>query len=129
MNGFGRIERTILRQVLDRPEGNIEIVVINDVAPIENCAYLFQYDSTFGPYPHPATIEDRRLRAKRRAFPVHTLRSLAGLDLSALDVVLECTGIARTSDIVRQGLDAGARSALISGPSPAAEITYLPDKF
>lgn len=52
INGFGRIGRTILRQVLAAPQGSdIELVAINDIAPLETCAYLFKYDSTFGPYP------------------------------------------------------------------------------
>ncbi|MEM9550920.1 MAG: glyceraldehyde-3-phosphate dehydrogenase, partial [Pseudomonadota bacterium] len=50
---------------------------------------------------------------------------LRALDLSDVDVVLDCTGIARTSDVARRGLEAGARNVLISGPSPAADITCV----
>jgi len=40
-------------------------------------------------------------------------------------VLLDCTGIARSSDVAARGLSAGAGKVLISGPSPAAEITVV----
>ena len=53
INGFGRIGRAILRQILTTSRGDgIEVVRINDIAPLDMCAYLFQYDSTFGPFAH-----------------------------------------------------------------------------
>jgi len=52
INGFGRIGRTVLRQILALPEKeDIAIVRINDIAPLETCTYLFKYDSVYGPYP------------------------------------------------------------------------------
>jgi glyceraldehyde 3-phosphate dehydrogenase len=38
-NGFGRIGRIILRLALRSPD--VEVVLINDVAPIETCGYLY----------------------------------------------------------------------------------------
>ena len=59
INGFGRIGRTILRQILTNPaHADIEIVAINDIAPHQTCAYLFQYDSVFGPFPQPVRLQD-----------------------------------------------------------------------
>ena len=126
INGFGRIGRTILRQVLSLPRhSDIELVLINDIAPLETCAYLFQYDSTFGPYPGSVTIEDAALRIDDQVIPVSHSSDLARVDLSGVDVMLDCTGIARGSDVTSRGLSAGADKVLISGPSPAAEITVV----
>lgn len=59
LNGFGRIGRTITRMVLtDHPD--IEIVGINDIAPLDTCAYLFAYDSVFGPFPGGAAAATAR---------------------------------------------------------------------
>nr|WP_260113006.1 glyceraldehyde 3-phosphate dehydrogenase NAD-binding domain-containing protein [Phaeobacter inhibens] len=126
INGFGRIGRAILRQILTTPRGaGIELVCINDIAPLDMCAYLFQYDSTFGPYPDPVEIDGDSLRIADRVIRFHQSADLSKLDLSGVDVVLECTGIARTSDVAGRGLSAGARKVLISGPSPAAERTVV----
>jgi len=126
INGFGRIGRTILRQVLADPAySDIEITGINDIADPAMCAYLFQYDSTFGPFPGTVAKDATGLRVGGRQIPLHHNPDLGALDLSGVDVVLECTGIARSGDVARRGLAAGAANVLISGPSPAAEVTVV----
>lgn len=126
INGFGRIGRTILRQILTLPRhAGITVVCINDIAPLETCAFLFQYDSTFGPFPGDVTVQGAAILANGHLIPVHQVADLTQLDLRGVDVVLECTGIARTSDVARRGLTAGAHSVLISGPSPAADVTIV----
>ncbi|WP_083097682.1 type I glyceraldehyde-3-phosphate dehydrogenase [Pseudophaeobacter leonis] len=126
INGFGRIGRAILRQILTTARGDgIEVVRINDIAPLEMCAYLFQYDSTFGPFPHPVTHGGGMLSVLGRSFAMSHQADLTQVDLTGVDVVLDCTGIARSSDVAQRGLQAGAAKVLISGPSPAAEITVV----
>ena len=126
INGFGRIGRTILRQVLAMPEGSdIELVLINDIAPLETCAYLFKYDSTFGPYPGKVSEGQDALVVDGLSIPMTHSGDLARVDLSEVDVMLDCTGIARSSDVARRGLTAGAGKVLISGPSPAADVTIV----
>lgn len=126
INGFGRIGRSILRQILTLPgRTGIEVARINDIAPPETCAYLFQYDSTFGPFPGEVRAEGGHLEAGGRRIPIAQAPDLRQVDLAGVDVLLDCTGIARGSDLARRGLQAGARKVLISGPSPAAEITVV----
>ncbi len=126
INGFGRIGRTILRQVLGLPQhSDIELALINDIAPLETCAYLFKYDSTFGPYPGSVAAADAALNIDGRIIPMSHSTDLARVDLSGVDVMLDCTGIARSSDVAGRGLSAGAGKVLISGPSPAAEVTIV----
>ncbi|NCO15759.1 MAG: aldehyde dehydrogenase, partial [Alphaproteobacteria bacterium] len=50
INGFGRIGRSVLRAAAQGGWPEIEIVGINDIAAPEICAYLFEYDSVFGPW-------------------------------------------------------------------------------
>ncbi len=126
INGFGRIGRTILRQVLGPSQNlDIELVLINDIAPLETCAYLFKYDSTFGPYPGSVAAEGGALNIDGQIVRISHSADLAKVDLSGVDVMLDCTGIARTSDVASRGLTAGAGKVLISGPSPAAEVTVV----
>ncbi|NIZ13414.1 type I glyceraldehyde-3-phosphate dehydrogenase [Phaeobacter sp. HF9A] len=126
INGFGRIGRTILRQILTSPRGDgIEVLCINDIADPEMCAYLFQYDSTFGPYPGSVRLEDGLFCVDGHRIPLHQQANITQLDLSEVEVLLDCTGIARTTDLAERGLGAGAGKVLISGPSPAAEVTVV----
>ncbi|MCL3883260.1 glyceraldehyde 3-phosphate dehydrogenase NAD-binding domain-containing protein [Marivita sp. GX14005] len=131
INGFGRIGRTVLRQLATDPaHADIEIAAINDIAPLDSCAYLFRYDSAFGPFPGTVTTGREVLNVAGRAIPFWHRADLRGADLRGadlrdVDVVLECTGRAKTHDIASAGLDAGARRVLISGPSKAAEATIV----
>ncbi len=126
INGFGRIGRAILRQILTLPGSeDIDVVHINDIAPLDLCAYLLQYDSTYGPLHAEVKTGKASLRVLGRDIPVSQSADLTDIDLSGVDVVLECTGIARSSDVAQRGLLAGADKVLISGPSPAAEKTIV----
>ncbi|MFN3171045.1 MAG: type I glyceraldehyde-3-phosphate dehydrogenase [Hyphomicrobiales bacterium] len=126
INGFGRIGRTLLRQLLtDGRHADITVVGINDIASLETCAYLFRYDSVFGPYPGTVEEETDALVVDGKALPFTTFADISQADLSGVDVVLECTGKAKTRDVAERGLKAGARSVLISGPSDAADITAV----
>ncbi len=126
INGFGRIGRTVLRQILALPEKEeIAIVRINDIAPLETCTYLFKYDSVFGPYPGHVEAGARSLTIDGQEILFSAEPDLSVLDLSDVDVVLECTGKANTEEIAGRGLSAGARNVLISGPSPAADRTLV----
>ncbi|MEY8841585.1 glyceraldehyde 3-phosphate dehydrogenase NAD-binding domain-containing protein, partial [Cribrihabitans sp. XS_ASV171] len=84
INGFGRIGRTILRQVLTGG-ADVEVAAINDIAPLDLCAYLFAYDSTFGPWPGKVEGHGGALRVGDRAIPVHHEPDLSRVDLSGVD--------------------------------------------
>jgi glyceraldehyde 3-phosphate dehydrogenase len=126
INGFGRIGRTLLRQILTNPvHTDITVAGINDIAALETCAYLFRYDSVFGPYAGSVEEGPNALVVDGKALPFTTFADISQADLSGVDVVLECTGKAKTRDIAERGLKAGAAGVLISGPSDAADITAV----
>jgi glyceraldehyde 3-phosphate dehydrogenase len=125
INGFGRIGRSVLRAWLGGGWPEIEIVALNDIAPLATCAHLFEYDSVFGPWPERVEAGAGVLRIGDRAIPFTQVADLALLDLSGIDVVMECTGLARTRSFAEAGLDAGATRVLVSGPSPEADVTVV----
>jgi glyceraldehyde 3-phosphate dehydrogenase len=126
INGFGRIGRTILRQILTtNAHDNIEVVRVNDIAPLETCAYLFKYDSTFGPLPFDVTREGAGLRVAGRLIEFSHDADLGNAALPELDIVLECTGKMHSRAMAERGLSAGARAVLISGPSAFADVTTV----
>ncbi|WP_299349897.1 glyceraldehyde 3-phosphate dehydrogenase NAD-binding domain-containing protein [uncultured Shimia sp.] len=125
LNGFGRIGRTLLRILMQGRYPDIEIVGINDIEPLETCAYLFEYDSVFGTISGPVETGEAALIVKGQSIPFHDVRDFRNLDLSDVDVVLECTGMAGTRAVAERGLEAGAASVLISGPSDEADITLV----
>ena len=127
INGFGRIGRTVLRAWAAQPDNwpGLDIVGLNDIAAPEMCGYLFEYDSTFGPWAGTVALKSGALEVNGRALPLHRVADISALDLAGTDVVLECTGRADTAEIAARGLRAGASRVLVSGPSAAAEVTVV----
>jgi glyceraldehyde 3-phosphate dehydrogenase len=127
INGFGRIGRSVLRAYLQSPDRwpRLTITGINDIATPEMCAYLFEYDSVFGPWRGKVALEGAALDVDGRAIPLHRTPDLSTLDLTGIDLVMECTGRAETREVAERGLRAGAGRVLISGPSAAAEVTVV----
>ena len=124
LNGFGRIGRTILR-ILLRDATDIELVLINEIEPLSTCAYLFEFDSVFGPWPGDVEAGEGALKVDGHRIPFHSERDLRNLDLSGIDLVLECTGMGGTRTIAERGLEAGAGAVLVSGPSAEADVTLV----
>lgn len=124
LNGFGRIGRSILR-ILRSESLPFELVMINDIQPLDVCAYLFEYDSVFGRYTGNVGHEDGALILDGERIAFHHTKDLSTLDLNGIDVVLECTGLAGNRAIATRGMEAGAKAVLISGPSDTADKTIV----
>ncbi|WP_084861115.1 type I glyceraldehyde-3-phosphate dehydrogenase [Salibaculum halophilum] len=126
INGFGRIGRSLFRQILTTPVGaGIEVAGVNDIAPLETCAYLLRFDSVYGPFPGSVEAGPGWLQADDARLPFHHVSDLRQLDLAEVDVVLECTGRAKDRQTADAGMTAGAAQVLISGPSGAADRTIV----
>lgn len=60
INGFGRIGKVLLRQILNSK--NIRVVAINDLnSDINNIAYLIKYDTTYGKINTQVKVEGKNL--------------------------------------------------------------------
>lgn len=46
INGLGRIGRAVLKIAVREPA--LEVVAVNDLAPVDQLAYLLRHDSVFG---------------------------------------------------------------------------------
>ena len=125
INGLGRIGRTVLRQIAARGDDTFHVVAVNDIADIGMIEYLLRFDSVFGPFPGRIDRQGDDLAVNGRTIRVSREPDLSAVDLRGVDVLLECTGKAQTRDWALRGLSAGAASVLISGPSPAADVTVV----
>lgn len=124
INGFGRIGRTLLRQLM-QDRADFDLVLINEIEPLDTCAYLFEYDSVFGAYPGTVETGDQSLIVDGHAIPFLNAADLGTLDLTGVDLVLECTGMGGHRAVAERGLTAGAGAVLVSGPSATADVTLV----
>lgn len=126
INGLGRIGRSIFRLLTTTDIGSdFELVTVNDIADGEMCAYLLEHDTIFGQYPGGVSFEGGHILAGAHKIPITCMSDPADLDLSGVDLFLDCTGKANTQKFAEGGLLAGAKRVLISGPSDNAEATIV----
>jgi glyceraldehyde 3-phosphate dehydrogenase len=122
INGFGRIGRAAFKIILETPE--LDLVGLNDIAPLANLAYLLKYDSVYGRYDKDVEVEDGKLVVDGKPYAFYQERDLAQLPWGELevDVVFECTGIFRTGKDLRKHLEAGAKFAILSAPPKSEDV-------
>ena len=117
INGFGRIGRSVYRILSGRE--NVDVKVINDIAPNESLAYLFKYDTVMGTYPGDVHMEDNVLVAGKQRTLMTEIRDPSELPWKEHDVqiVVEATGIFRDRKSLEKHLEAGAQKVLLTVPS------------
>ncbi|WP_386626907.1 type I glyceraldehyde-3-phosphate dehydrogenase [Sulfitobacter geojensis] len=117
INGFGRIGRNVLRALIERGMGDFEVVAINDLAPLETIAHLFEFDSVHGRYGKPVTLGDNTMDVGFGPMRVTAERAPDKLPWGDVDIVLECTGFFRSPDTAALHLANGSKRVLISAPA------------
>ena len=50
ISGFGRIGRLVLRSIIESKRKDINVVAINDLAPVDTNAFLLANDTVHGPF-------------------------------------------------------------------------------
>jgi glyceraldehyde-3-phosphate dehydrogenase type I len=125
INGFGRIGRCTFKQLI--ADDRFEVVGVNDLADIEDLAYLLKYDSVHGWYPRKVSTQQDRLLVDDREFVFTTEPDASLLPWGALgaDIVIEATGTARTRADAVGHLEAGASRVIVSAPSDDVDATFV----
>ena len=117
INGFGRIGRLALRQIL-KTDG-IEVVAVNDLTPPDMLVHLFKYDTTQGRFNGNVELKDDGMVVNGqfiKMFANANPEELPWGDLG-IDVVLECTGFFTKKDKAELHIKAGAKKVVISAPA------------
>lgn len=121
INGFGRIGRTLLHYLLQRPS-EFEIVGVNDLANLDVLCHLFKYDSI---HPRKVECEVKNEFLEVDKVPIEFFQKKAIMDLPyerlKVDAVFECTGKYKDKDSLELHLKAGAKRVILSAPPEEGE--------
>ncbi|CAH0999022.1 Glyceraldehyde-3-phosphate dehydrogenase [Neolewinella maritima] len=124
INGFGRIGRITLRNLLEK---GMDVVAINDLTDNATLAHLFKYDSVQGNYAGDVSsdenyiyIDGKKIDALSQPDP----SKLPWGDMN-VDVVLECTGRFVEKSKANLHIEAGAKKVLISAPAKGDVATVV----
>ncbi|MBI4117181.1 MAG: aldehyde dehydrogenase [Parcubacteria group bacterium] len=125
INGFGRIGRAFFKAAFDSaPE--LEFVAINDLADLEQLAYLLKYDSVYGKWDRKIEAEEGNFIVEGKKIKFIQEKEPAKLPWKDLDVgvVLESTGAFESFEKARVHLEAGAKRVVISAPAKDEETEW-----
>ena len=127
ISGFGRIGRLVLRSIIENKRKDINIVAINDLAPVETNAFLLSYDSIHGPLKEKVNIKNEKIVIGNKKMLVLKERDPKNLPWKKLkiDIVFECTGLFTSKDTASMHLKAGAKKVLVSAPCNDADKTIV----
>jgi glyceraldehyde 3-phosphate dehydrogenase (phosphorylating) len=127
INGLGRIGRLVLRHYLTSSSQSIDIVAVNDVTPVDDLAYLLNFDSVHRRPPFQVHSRLGYLEVDKKQIKVFNERDPTQLPWKQNDVniVLECTGLFTKRDDAAKHLQAGAKKVIISAPAETADITIV----
>jgi glyceraldehyde 3-phosphate dehydrogenase len=125
INGFGRIGRCVFKQCIAREE--FSVVGINDLAEIDDLAYLLKHDSIHGWYPRKVAHDESTLRVDDMDIAFFSSRDPAKIPWreKGADIVIECTGALRSRAKASGHLDGGAKRVIISAPSDDIDATIV----
>lgn len=125
INGFGRIGRLTLRNLINRKD--VQIVAINDLTDTATLAHLFEYDSSHRRFNGTVKVEGEHLIVNDQKIPTFSMRNPAELPWADLevDVVLECTGFFRKREQAMLHIEAGAKKVLLSAPAKSEGIPTI----
>jgi glyceraldehyde 3-phosphate dehydrogenase len=125
INGLGRIGRAALKILLDAK--GLELVAVNDVADVDNLAYLLRYDTVYGRYHRAVSTADGVLLIDGRRIATFAERDPADLPWADLgvDLVLECTGAFKSEEDLQRHLRAGASYVILSAPTSSESVATV----
>lgn len=122
INGFGRIGRIFLRNILQKT--GIEVIAINDLTDTATLAHLFKYDSVHHKFKGEIDFDPRHLIVNGNKIIVYAEDDPEKLPWKTLkiDLVIESTGKFAFLDGASKHLKAGAKQVLISAPSKNKDV-------
>jgi glyceraldehyde 3-phosphate dehydrogenase len=128
INGFGRIGRNVCRALFESGRDDVELVAINDLAPLETNKHLLKYDSVHGVFPFSVeTVDEDTIIVDGKKIDVCQERNPADLPWGKMnvDIVFECTGLFTERDKAAAHIEAGAKKVLISAPGKDEDLTVV----
>ena len=130
INGFGRIGRITYRAIQERfPNGEIEVVALNDLTDAKTNAHLLKYDSNYGPYKGgDVQAEGENLIVDGKKLVVFAEKNPADIrwDAEGVDVVIESTGFFTDATKAVAHREHGVKKVSHLGPGQERRSDYRP---
>ncbi|MBI4799066.1 MAG: type I glyceraldehyde-3-phosphate dehydrogenase [Desulfarculus sp.] len=127
INGFGRIGRQVLKAVMEKYAGTLQVVAVNDLGDVHTNAHLFKYDTNYGRFQGQVECREDGFVINGQAVKNYNYRDPAQIpwDDEGVQIVVESTGLFTTGPKAAAHLEAGARKVIISAPAKEVDLTVV----
>jgi glyceraldehyde 3-phosphate dehydrogenase len=121
INGFGRIGRLVVRGLAHRRSlgDDIELVHVNEPnADAATAAHLLEFDTVHGRYPGVVSTDgaDIEIDGQSVTFTSNSTPADIPWQASNVDIVLECSGVFKTTETLRPHFERGVRKVIVAAP-------------
>ncbi|MDP9454300.1 MAG: type I glyceraldehyde-3-phosphate dehydrogenase [Actinobacteria bacterium] len=126
INGFGRIGMLTAKAAMQNAP-DVEIVAVNDLAPMDGMALLFKRDTVHGIWPEDVSVDGNIMRVGDHEIKTFSERDPAQIPWGdvGVDVVVESTGIFTNREGAAKHLEGGAKKVVVSAPAKGADATFV----
>ena len=117
INGFGRIGRLVVRGLREHPD--LQLVHINELhGDAETAAHLLDFDTVHGRYGGDISSNVNTIAVDGRdiAYTAHDRPGDVPWNASDVDIVLECSGVFKTTETLAPYFDRGVRKVIVAAP-------------
>ena len=118
INGFGRIGKLVLRDLIDSGAGG-DIVLLNDaVGDIDQHALLLEFDTVHGRWARDISVSGDSLTVGGQSMKVMSEKTIEALPLAemGIDMVIDCTGKFKIEAKIAPYYAAGVQKVVVSAP-------------
>ncbi len=125
INGFGRMGRLFFRAAWGNPE--FDIVAINELkGDAKTSAHLLEFDSVHGVWKNDISSTENSIIVNSAELRFSNGSTPADIDISDIDIVVECSGKFKDEESLKPYFDNGADTVLVSAPvkGNALNIVY-----
>jgi glyceraldehyde 3-phosphate dehydrogenase len=123
INGFGRIGRLVFRHLMDNEA--LDVVAVNDIAPLDNLLYLLKYDSVQSNPKELITQKENGFVFGEKELVFTSEKDPVNLPWKELgvEIVIESTGFFRDRAGASKHIEAGAKRVIVSAPGKDIDKT------
>lgn len=115
INGFGRMGRLAFRAGWDNAD--LEFIQINDPAGNAEClSHLINYDSVHGRWNYQANVINGQMVVDNKTITVTQNTAIADTDWSGCDVVIDASGVMKSTVKLQAYLDQKVKRVVVTAP-------------
>lgn len=128
INGMGRIGRTVLREIINRADKNIEVVAVNSPGVAEEYVHLLKYDSIHGRFKADVELVDGQfLKINEHKINFYLYKDPLNIPWSAseVDIVIDATGVFKDQAGLGKHISGTVKKVIMCAPGKDLDGTFV----